>query len=102
SNLFVLHSNLSLAQSLPDSSPVPEFQNAGIILLPGGNGTNALNINWKFTNTGAISVGTNAVLEVRPNDSNLVYFQSGTVFDGSGIVRFPNSNYYLSWDGAVR
>jgi hypothetical protein len=102
SNLFVLHSNLSLAQSLPGSPPVPEFQNAGTILLPGGSGTNALNINWKFSNTGAINVGTNAVLEVRPNDFNLVYFQSGTVFDGSGIVRFPNSGYYISWDGAVR
>jgi hypothetical protein len=87
SSLFILHTNLALVSS--EGPSYPALLNAGTILAPAGGGTITLTIGWAFTNSATVRAQTNAVLEILPDYSEQVCFADGTVYDGAGVIRFP-------------
>jgi len=89
-NLFVLHSNLSLTAASPLS---PILWNFGTILTPADSGVRRLDTAWGVENFGTIKVETNSVLEVQPQWFDAVWLEDGSVLDGPGIIRFPSANY---------
>jgi hypothetical protein len=100
SNRLILNTNLAL---LPASygSPPPQFDNHGLILVGPGSGTTALLIGVNFINFGTLQADTNSILEVHTIDSGWATFQNGSLFSGSGLVRFTTGNGNIGWDGLL-
>ncbi len=74
------------------------FQNTGTIRVPPDLGTVSLTLQCGFTNYGAIDVESNSTFLVEaPVSSAPLYpsFESGTLFEGPGVLRFPTNSLPL-------
>ena len=94
--VFQIESNCDFTSGLSN------FINSGTIDIPAGVGELSLTIDCGFTNSGAIDVETNSLLDLLSTYSSSATFQSGTLFSGPGIVRFPlNSEGPAFWNGNI-
>jgi hypothetical protein len=83
---------------LLSSADTGAFNNQGVISCPGHIETGRLEVNCWFTNQGAF--WTETVLEIWPAQPDRLHFASGTVFDGLGLIRFPEGSRF-SWEGTM-
>ena len=71
------------------------FENTGTLQVPPNLGTVSLTLQCGFTNYGAVDVDSNSTFLVqRPLSVPLMYpsFESGTLFEGQGTLRFPTNS----------
>src|SRR6185295_4977604 len=69
--------------------PSGTFTNTGTILRSGAGTAQWQILNTPVVNVGTIAVATNSVLEIVSSSYGLMEFETGTVFNGDGLLRFP-------------
>jgi len=74
------------------------FMNAGTIRVPAEHGAATLILGPAFENTGTLLAETNATLNLQPNQGDGVFYQ-GTIFDGAGVVNFPEGADFFGFAG---
>jgi hypothetical protein len=64
------------------------FNNQGTLTVPADHGALSLVAGCSVVNQGTIFVDVNSTLNLQPNQGSF-NFQSGSAFDGAGVIRFP-------------
>src|ERR1019366_4268422 len=90
---FILQTNCTLARQNGGFAQ-STFNNFGTLVAPAGVGTLPLVIGCEFYNQGTLRADATSVLELRPGGFAGMAFQDGTVFEGSGLVRFTGGGNF--------
>jgi hypothetical protein len=96
---FVLQTDCTLAMT-PGWMQPGVFTNLGTILAPANNTTVTLGVQANFVNRGVLKAEANEVLDLEPS-SGSASLESGTIFAGAGMVRFPGTGNYLGCFGSM-